>query len=257
MIESVLSAFLVVHWRNDFAFYDRRTAVLGVLRDEGALEAWKVNDDLVGARMVAAHELLVQSNALSLACFTGRIDDHVLRHAMSAVQALDPRIEGATLSFPVLVPMEVTDLDEGVARAASAVLGPLAKGLNVDDFSLLMSADSHFPGWTYKLEIAVVDPDEACLRAERRLGALAEADPPHTQPDDAAERPPFPDVGLFLECQWHTHDLPTAEADLGDWAVDVVRTAFEHTAEVVGTCLDAIGVPRTGALSSPGLGAAS
>ncbi len=196
---------LTVYWAPAFSFYDHRSKILKTLADEGALRAWKVREQFVGARLAGHHELLVRTDAFSLACFDSLVDPHVLAHATSAVvSALAPQVDGATLSVQHLEPLP-GEYDAVAAGATRALLGELAATASATDFSLLLSGSMGEES-EYRAEFGIVTPDEAESRLARAVGQLAELEAPHSPPPDLEVRE-LPPVALYMDTRWHSDAL--------------------------------------------------
>lgn len=202
---------LALRWLPTPRIYDRRSRLVELLDEDFGVIRFRVMDS--GITVVLGAGLEISVNLESMAMHSVRAGDSELETglmcAIANVMADELHAEPTSLRFAyqhlLAWPDEAASTPgEAFAKAASAVLSPLAGRFDVLDSAILF--DGARPnGGTYQVEFGVVEEEQAPLRLGRMIGRGVGLRP--TQ-HDVIMAQSYPTIATFVDSTW--------PIDLGD-----------------------------------------
>lgn len=163
-----------LRWRPELRFYEQRIPILRQLEDQGILEAFRVGDDYIDARLLGApHELSVRQDGITLDLLspTDKIEEawSVVR---LAVEAIEPtRFIRARASYQHIVELPL-EFDEAIARGHVRLYRSLGtQEVRFGDWAFLGDIEAAGPPVSKgSMEFGIVRRHEVPSRLERQAG---------------------------------------------------------------------------------------
>lgn len=193
---------LGVRWRPSLRFFEEGVKFLRHLDDEGELQAFKVDRNLLEARLGPAEVLILRPNGADFHVIGPDSDptrlQGVLHEALDRFQVQSLRPLHYRLQILDAVEAEATALcRSGGEMSAGRFLGPDS---GVTDFSVL--ADGERDELTYQVEFGVLSSAEMPDRVLRSVGRIGHGDNDISTTRYVRHVVVFPATALFSDWSW-------------------------------------------------------
>lgn len=194
------SETVVLAWRPNLAFFERRSDFLRELEKAHTLAAFRWREDSIDIRLGARETLTVTPRG---AVF-GLVGVSARREVAAAVAGLTLRLlrpEAVILDQVLVQELVPVDIAYAEARRFSAMrlLRDLMPGVVYTDWSVLLDGVSSDFGAPFQVEFGVVNDDEVPSRLARLAGHMHG---PDAVPDDVWADENLPACALFADWRW-------------------------------------------------------
>ncbi len=214
-------------WRPELGFYEKRFSLLRGFEDRSELQAFRVREEGVDARLFGGScQLSVRQSGMALHLLTPNADEGQASAAVQRVlDELHPRPPHRFSSVAAhVLPLEL-DFESAVAIALRRLFRlPTASSLRFTDWSMLADLGTDEPSTSGQIEFGIVRAGEISERVSRHVGRTAEMDPYPRTPAELWDALPLPDVALFADSTfWRMAD------DSGSDLMAALLSFWEHS----------------------------
>ncbi len=189
-------------WRPELRFYEERIGILRELQDRGLLQAFRVGDNHVDARLQnPRYQLSVRESGLTMHLLAPDAEPdeawNVLAPALDLIRPSRPREMATTYAHVAALDQS---FDEAVARGYSGLFGSLdAGGARFDDWALLADVYLDSISANGLIEFGIVRTHEIEARLTRRAGRTTSGDPYPPISPTVMQGLKIPKVALFSD----------------------------------------------------------